>query len=331
LLMVLLTLTGGLLLTRAIRRPAAPTLSVQAVDGAPLARWQPAAPLPEPAWDMAASAYNGNLYLFGGRSQSGTLSHAWRYEPANGQWRSLPDKPTPVSEVSAALLGEKIYLPGGRTASGALTDALEIYDPRQNLWLEGAALPAPRSAAALAVFEGRLYLFGGWDGAQYTADAWAYDPQQDAWQQLTPMSAPRAYAEAVAAETGIHLLGGENAEGALALHEIYAPAREGSAEGPWRTETPLPQPVARPQGGGIASLVYVFRLDAGETEGWMFSEGTASWSVLDAPPQPLSAGAVLAPLGAYMHVLGGRQGAQAVAEHWMYQAVFVTSIPIIVR
>ncbi len=330
-LMLLLALTGGILLQRAARPPDAPTLPVQVVDGAPLSRWQRAAALPQAAWDMAASAYDGNLYLFGGRNQSGTLAHAWRYEPESGQWRPLPDKPTPVSEVSAALLGEKIYLPGGRTASGALTDALEIYDPRQNVWLEGAPLPAPRSAAALAVFEGRLYLFGGWDGAQYAADAWAYDPQQDAWQRLTPMSAPRAYAEAVAAETGIHLLGGENASGALALHEMYAPAREGSAEGPWRAEAPLPQPVARPQGGGIASLVYVFRLGAGETEGWMFSENTGSWSALDAPPQPLRAGAALTPLGAYLHVLGGRQGEQAAADHWMYQAVFVTSIPVIVR
>ncbi len=328
-LMLLLALTSGLILRRALSEPA----SLPAESGAsqtaaekPPSRWQSAAALPNPAWNMAASVYDGRIYLFGGQNAEGLTGHALRYDPAADAWEDLPDKPTPVEEAPAALLGEKIYLPGGKLASGEVTDVLEIYDPRQNTWTRGASLPAPRSGVALAAFEGRLYLFGGWDGNAYAAETWTYDPQENAWETLTPLSVPRAYALAVTTDNGIHLLGGKNAAGPLALHEIYAPAREGSAEGPWRADVSLPQAVARPLGGNVANLVYLFAPDATRTQGWVFTENSDAWNPLEAPPAPLDSGTAVAPLGAYLHFLGGERG-----QHWTYQAVYIVSIPAIQR
>ncbi len=326
-LMLLLALTSGLLLRRALSESTpAPAEASQSAAEEPPSRWQSAAALPKPAWNMAAGVYDGRIYLFGGQNAEGLTGHTLRYDPAADTWEDLPDKPTPVDEAPAALLGEKIYLPGGKLASGEVTAALEIYDPRQNTWTEGAPLPAPRSAVALAAFEGRLYLFGGWDGNAYAAETWAYDPQEDAWETLTPLTVPRAYALAVTTDNGIHLLGGENAAGPLALHEIYAPAREGSAEGPWRTDVPLPQVVARPLGGNVANLVYLFSPEAERTQGWVFTENSDAWNPLDTPPVPLDAGAAVAPVGAYLHFLGGERG-----QHWTYQAVYIVSIPAIQR
>ncbi len=326
-LMLLLALGSALLLQRALSKPApSPTGASQSAGGEPPGRWQTAAALPEPVWGMAASVYDGRIYLFGGQSAAGLAGRALRYDPAADAWEDLPPKPTPVEDAPAALLGEKIYLPGGKLASGAVTDALEIYDPRQNAWTEGASLPAPRSAAALVAFEGRLYLFGGWDGSAWAGETWAYDPQKDSWESLTALSVPRSHALALATDNGIHLLGGENADGPLALHEIYAPARERTAEGPWRSDVPLPQPVARPLGGNVANLVYLFAPDSSGTQGWVFTENSDAWNPLDAPPAPLDAGAVVAPVGAYLHFLGGPRG-----QHWTYQAVYIVSIPAIQR
>ncbi len=326
-LMLVLALGSAFLLRGAVRGDAPSSTALpQNAGEEPLTRWQPGAALPEPAWGMAASAYDGRIYLFGGQEEGGLLARTLRYDPRTAAWERMAPKPTPVRRVSAALLGEKIYLPGGEMASGEITDVLEIYDPRQDAWTQGASLPAPRSAVALAAFEGRLYLFGGWDGSAYAADVWVYDPQADAWETLTPMSQPRLCALAVATDNGIHLLGGENAGAPLDLHEIYAPAREGSPEGPWRSAPALPRPLKCPVGGGVANLVYVFASEQEAASGWLFAENSDTWNTLDTPPQPLGEGTTAVPLGAYLHFVGGRRG-----EHWVYQAVYVVSIPAIQR
>lgn len=330
-LMISLALIAALLLGRAILRPApTPTLAVNVLDGGELSRWQTAPDLPQAISDAAAAAYDGALYLFGGQDENGLTAHAWRFVAQKEQWESLSDKPTPVSEVNAVLLGEKIYLPGGRTASGELTAALEIYDPRQSKWLQGASLPAPRTAMAVAAFEGRLYLFGGWDGREYTTDVWVYDPQRDAWETRPPLEIPRAWALAAATDTGIHLLGGENATGGLDSHLIYAPAREDTPEGPWRTALSLPQPVRRPVGAELAGLVYVLDLQTASPQGWVYYESNETWHTMETLPEGLSPGAIVVPLDTYLHFLGGR-GSQVLATHWMYQAIYITSIPVILH
>jgi len=330
-LMISLALMAALFLARLILRPApTPTLAVDILDGGELSRWQTAPDLPQAVSDTAAAAYDGALYLFGGQDENGFTAHAWRFVVQEEQWEPLPDKPTPVSEVNAVLLGEKIYLPGGRTVSGEPTAVLEIYDPRQDEWSQGAPLPTPRTAVAAAAFEGRLYLFGGWDGHEYTTDVWVYDPQSDTWETRPSLEVPRAWALAAATDAGIHLVGGENATGGLDSHLIYAPAREDTPEGPWRTALSLPQPVRRPVGAELAGLVYVFDLQTASPQGWVYYESNETWNAMETLPEGLSPGAIAVPLDTYLHFLGGRD-AQVLATHWMYQAIYTTSIPVILH
>ena len=70
------------------------------------------------------------------------------------------------------------------------------------------------SGYALAAFEGKLYLFGGWDGQNYHAEVWQYDPDLDKWTAKSPMQTARAFADAAVPERQgrIYVIGGENAE-----------------------------------------------------------------------------------------------------------------------
>ena len=45
----------------------------------------------------------------------------------------------------------------------------------------------------LAGSDGKLYLFGGWDGAAYSADHLHLRSGHDGWQPRTPMPTPRAF------------------------------------------------------------------------------------------------------------------------------------------
>jgi DNA-binding CsgD family transcriptional regulator len=243
-------------------------------------RWVELAPMPEPRTGLAGTAYDGKVYAIAGEGPEGVSGSVFRYIPDEDRWESLRDKPTPVRDVQAVLIGEKIYVPGGELAVGRPTDILEIYDPRANTWEQGAPLPQPISAYALADYEGQMYLFGGWDGEKALDVVYIYDPDEDAWREGTPMPTARYHAGAGVSEGRILVLGGKNEEGALKDTGVYFPSRDKGIEQAWEANEDLPN--AR-YDFGIASIYnsiyilggYVDGLQNRESEGLV--NGDEGW------------------------------------------------------
>jgi len=237
--LVLLVVVGLSFLVFSLLRPSPPPEDQALADLAE--RWRELAPMPAARAAMAAAAYDGQIYAIAGEGPEGVSGSVFRYSPDTDSWEQLSDKPTPVADVHSVLIGEKIYVPGGRLADGSPTDMLEIYDPRRDSWSEGARLPKPVSAYALADFEGQLYLFGGWDGTQTLDVVYVYDPGADAWREGTRMAIPRRDHGAVALADQIVVLGGRNAGGALKDAVGYFPARDVEGEDPWADFIDLPE------------------------------------------------------------------------------------------
>jgi DNA-binding CsgD family transcriptional regulator len=170
-----------------------------------LNRWKTHTPLPQARSGFAVASYDGQLYAIGGQGPNGPLDTVARLDPASEQWVTLINKPTPVANVQAVAVGGRICVPGGEGLDGQPTAAFECYDPRGERWVRFAALPEPRSHYALASVEGTLYLFGGWDGAEYRAEVFAYDPDVDAWQTLTPMPTARRGAGAALIDNRVYV------------------------------------------------------------------------------------------------------------------------------
>jgi len=55
------------------------------------------------------------------------------------------------------------------------------YTPLSDAWSQGARLPGALSGYAMAEYEGRLYLFGGWNGTHAVDSLYVYDPMTDRW------------------------------------------------------------------------------------------------------------------------------------------------------
>ncbi|MDY6868856.1 MAG: kelch repeat-containing protein, partial [Chloroflexota bacterium] len=227
-------------------------------------RWQELAPLPEPRVGMAAVAYSGEIYVIGGEGPEGVSGKGFRYVPETDEWLPIAEKPTPVTDISAVVIGEKIYVPGGEGVNGQPIDTLEIYDPRQDSWEEGVPLPEALSAYALADFEGKVYLFGGWDGEKARDSVWVYEPAEDGWRAGTQLAQPLYDATAVALTDRIVVLGGREDNRSSSATWSYFPSRDVANGSPWERFVDLPE--AR-YGFGAASIYDSIYLLGGEVKG----------------------------------------------------------------
>jgi DNA-binding CsgD family transcriptional regulator/N-acetylneuraminic acid mutarotase len=296
-------------------------------------RWRDLAVMPTARFGLALAAYGNSIYAIGGVTSSGVSAATERFDSSGNSWTELAPKPTAAGDVGAAVIGGKIYVPGGSLSNGKLTNVLEIYDPLQDVWERGASVPAALSAYALAAFEGKLYLFGGWDGSSVRAAVFEYDPDQDLWSPKTPMPTARAYSAAVVSAGKIYVLGGKTSENPLVTNEVYSPAQDTGTENPWDNAAPLPEPRF---GMGVTSVADIIYLIGGEGDGGdlpaqAYFPQSDEWQTFESPQPQAGVELGLVSIGPYLFSIGGKQGETPSARTSAFQAFYTISIPVIVK
>lgn len=129
---------------------------------------------------------------------------------ASGEWVYLASMQLSRSEYSAVAIDGLIYAPGG-LGDGSTTNssnALERYDPATNTWEYLAVLPKARDHTMTAVWNGKLYFFGGSDISGRGPNAWVYDPGIDRWQSLSNMPFRLSAGAAITVGDDIYIFGG---------------------------------------------------------------------------------------------------------------------------
>jgi N-acetylneuraminic acid mutarotase len=213
-----------------------------------------------------------------------------------------------------------------------VTDVLEVYDPRLDRWSQGAPLPAPRSAYALVSFEGKLYLFGGWDGRAFVKDVYIYSASNDAWQELQPLEIPRGFAGAAISGRQIVLAGGYDGKKALTSVDIFQPDLLGSSEPAWRKAADLPGGRYAMGMTSVADFVYLvggngkYDLNASAL---VFSPQINQWQLLPPPPSSIGAHMAVVNLGSYLYSLGGVMNRVPFDSNYSYRAIYTIVLPII--
>ena len=133
-------------------------------------------------------------------------------------------------------------------------------------WKKGAPFPEPDEELYGVTANGKLYVFGGWDGGKARGVAYEYDPATDKWTKKTSMPRPAHHAALAAANGKIYVMGG------------FVP----------------PKDTAIPVGGAWEPI----------DNAWEYDPAADSWKSL--PPLPGKRGsAVAAEVGGKIYVIGG--------------------------
>lgn len=296
-------------------------------------RWQARPTIPSPTRAHAGAAYENQIYIVGGETPSGVSAVVEKLDLRSGTWTTVAQKPTATADSSAAVLGGRIYVPGGRTDADntRISDLLEVYDPRQDKWEQRAHMPKPISAYALSAFEGKLYVFGGWDGVQFLDTVYEYDPNQDVWQTLAPMRRVRGYAVAAVVGGKIYIIGGYDGKNALTMNESYIPAASLGDEPVWASEVPLPTGRYAMGAASISNIIYVVGgLGSSNTSLTPLEYQTqqAKWVPFESPFSSEWSRLLLVSEGVYLYGLGGTVGDSLSDRSMSYQALYTILVPM---
>lgn len=125
-------------------------------------------------------------------------------------------------------------------------------------WITKAALSTGRSHPAVAVYQGKIYSFGG-GGTNFKSlnNAEVYDPASDIWSALSPMPTMRSGAAAMTIGDTIAVMGGgyKKPDGRfkfLTTVEIYDPKKDR-----WQTGPSLLQPHDYPACAFVDGMGYI--------------------------------------------------------------------------
>src|SRR5882724_1057235 len=127
----------------------------------------------------ALSGFNGSAYVTETDFFNGT------------SWAMGAPIPVGHSQSKATAVGNNIYVPGGFNSIqfGGPLDLMQIYNTTANTWSNGMSLPATRSGAAVAAFNGLVYVIAGFTTPFPTATntVYIYDPVANSYTTGAPM------------------------------------------------------------------------------------------------------------------------------------------------
>lgn len=219
-----LTVIGGL---DAAQRSVAGVYSLDTSTGAITA----AGSLAAAVHDAAGARLEGQDFLFGGGSPT-TIADVESFAVPQGAGATratvVGRLPQPRSDASAVTIGRTAYVVGGYDGANADSQVLSTTDGQH--FAVSASLQVPVRYAAVAAFEGRIYLFGGQavgglDNGALVDAVQMVDPSAGTAQVIARMPQAGAGAMAVAVGGQLYVAGGVTevtAAEATATGAIYA-------------------------------------------------------------------------------------------------------------
>jgi thiosulfate/3-mercaptopyruvate sulfurtransferase len=183
--------------------------------------WTTLKPMATSRLGVKGAAAFGRIYMCGGFSYNTadgmhTTGLVESYDPVGNTWRSEGEMLIPRFNQFMESVDNVVYLIGGYVGFPRwLADVENLinfpnvaaYKPE--MAEERSPLPAAQHGGATAVYNDKIYIFGGFENGSLTSKVFEYDPAADLWTQKSdiPYGAVQG-ASAVATGPGIVVFGG---------------------------------------------------------------------------------------------------------------------------
>lgn len=227
--------------------------------------WESKSPMPTARQVATTSVVNGKIYVIGGAvgtdpeySDVETFTTVEEYDPAIDTWTTKSPMPTSRGWHTASVLDGLIYIIGGSKDGGPGNQmrhvlTVEVYDPITDTWSQKNDMPLSRAAGSGSVVEGKIYLFGGYQGKRRVDE---YDPLTDTWTTKADMPVARYELSTSELNGKIYLIGGYDLVGdtsGFSTVDVYNPATDS-----WETAPDMPTGRSSAFSIAVNGKIYVF-------------------------------------------------------------------------
>ena len=248
--------------------------------------------------------------------------------------------------AGAAVVNGIVYVIGGsqryNTSDSGFSyrsiNSTESYDPASDIWFDKASMPTSRDGLGVAVFQDKIYCFGGRnvskDYSISTNVNEVYDTETDSWETKMPMPTARSGFQASVVDDKIYLIGGrvESESSSIskksAQVEIYDPLTD-----TWAFGLPIPTAVAGYASAVLDGKIYIISGVAGGSTytnlTQVYDPKTDEWSFSAPIPMGVTAAAAGSTTGTKaakaIYVIGGSNETYPLNGQYVNQAYFPES------
>lgn len=218
-------------------------------------KWTTRTSMPAALCAPAVASYNGDIYLFGGLTNSVTsVANVYAYNPLDDTWTAKTNMDRNIHSATAVTYNSKIYLIGGRgkdTISSSIStyQTLRVYNPIDDTWVIKSNMNVTRGGAAAAVLNDKIYAIGGVSPTTETGTTEEYNPFTDTWELKSSLNHARSGTQAVTYKDQLFVVGGSSSTGAnksvASIETLKLPIIDPSPE-PTPAVTPVPTPMVTP-------------------------------------------------------------------------------------
>lgn len=173
-------------------------------------------------------------------------------QPQPERWKLRAPLTQPRDDFAVASYNGRLYAIGGTGANGP-SDAVERFDPLNNLWVPLSNKPTAVSQVQAATLGGRIVVPGGETANGIpTTIVEAYDPRSERWEQLKELPQARSRYALASLEGRIYLFGGWDGKEYRAEVFAYDPD-----DNKWQTLNPMPTPRRAAAAAVAENQIYV--------------------------------------------------------------------------
>ena len=136
---------------------------------------------------LTTEMVNGIIYIIGGSNPDGFVDTVQAYDIANNILYEVASLPTKRINLNSVVYQNKIYVIGGHLENtDNRTNVVEVFDPLLNSWETLSSMPTARECD-IALFDDKIYAFGGYDGLIGLNKVEVYDIENDNWSNKAEM------------------------------------------------------------------------------------------------------------------------------------------------
>ena len=218
--------------------------------------WTGLAAMPSTRYQNDGLAVISNkLYCVGGWYGSLPTSTLWVYDPVANSWdQTRASMPILSAAGACGVISNKLYITTPADGYSGYYSFLHVYDPGANTWTALPNSPRPHTGPAYGVIGNKLYVAGGYDGANTTNILDVYDPSSNSWSTKAPMLTSRQSPSSTVINGKLYVFGGYVSATGTYLNsvEVYDPASNA-----WLSESNMPATRAATAAANANGIAYI--------------------------------------------------------------------------